>query len=78
LTRQVTVSWAAAQGASGYTVLRSTSPGGPYTIIANPGAKAVSFTNSNLRTGATYYYVVQSRNASGSSSYSSEVSATAP
>jgi predicted carbohydrate-binding protein with CBM5 and CBM33 domain len=72
---QVVVSWAAASGATGYNVKRSTTNGGPYTnVAANTGA--TSFTNTGLTNGTTYYYVVTALNASGESPISTQVSGT--
>jgi hypothetical protein len=73
--RRVALAWTAATGATGYTVLRATVPGGPYTQVATPGG--TTFTNTGLTTGTTYYYVVRSRNSAGTGANSVEVSATA-
>jgi fibronectin type 3 domain-containing protein len=73
--RRVALAWSAATGATGYTVLRATVPGGPYTQVATPGG--TTYTNTGLATGTTYYYVVRSRNAAGTGANSVEVSATA-
>jgi predicted carbohydrate-binding protein with CBM5 and CBM33 domain len=72
---QVVVSWAAASGATGYNVKRSTTNGGPYSnVAANTGT--TSFTNTGLTNGTTYYYVVTALNASGESPISTQVSGT--
>ena len=73
-TKRVALSWGAAAGATGYTLLRGTKTGGPYTSIASP--TGTTYTNTGLTTGTTYYYVVESRNAAGASANSPEVSAT--
>jgi hypothetical protein len=73
--RRVALAWSAATGATGYTVLRATVPGGPYTQIATP--TGTTYTNTGLTTGTTYYYVVRSRNAAGAGANSVEVSSTA-
>jgi endo-1,4-beta-xylanase len=72
---QVTLSWNAASGATGYIVKRSTTSGGPYTVIAN-NLTATSFTNTGLSNGTTYFYVASAVNASGESANSAQVSAT--
>jgi endo-1,4-beta-xylanase len=69
---QVTLSWNAASGATGYIVKRSTTSGGPYTVIAN-NISATSFTNTGLSNGTTYFYVVSAVNASGESANSAQV-----
>ena len=40
-----------------YAVKRSTTPGGPYTVIAT-GVPTTSYSDPNLGLGTTYYYVV--------------------
>jgi fibronectin type 3 domain-containing protein len=71
---QVTLSWSAAAGAASYTVKRSTTGGGPYSVVglSIPGT---SFTDTTVTNGIMYYYVITGDNASGSSAESSEVSA---
>jgi cellulose 1,4-beta-cellobiosidase len=56
-------------------VKRSTTSGGPYTLIASP--TGTTYTNTGLQSGATYYYVVSAVNAAGESPNSSQASATA-
>lgn len=71
---QVALHWNAVTGATRYNVKRATVNGGPYTstnIIAG-----VTFTNSGLLNGTTYYYVVSALNAAGESANSSQVAAT--
>jgi fibronectin type 3 domain-containing protein len=76
---QVSLSWTASVGASGYHVKRATVGGGPYVIVACP--TATSYVDTGLSNGTTYYYVVSgafsgSPNAGGESADSSEASAT--
>ncbi len=52
----VALSWTASAGATGYTVKRATTPGGPYT--AQGTTAATTFTNSSLTNGTSYYYIV--------------------
>ena len=60
----------------GYEVLRSDSSGGPYTFLAR--ITSISYSDTNVIEGATYYYVVRSVDTSfNRSDYSSEVFATA-
>ena len=72
---QVTLSWTAVNGATGYNVKRSTTSGGPY-ITVGPNVTPTSLTDSGLTNGTTYYYVVSALNAGGESANSAQVSAT--
>jgi|GEM_PF-326298 len=71
----VSLSWTASSGATGYTVKRATTSGGPYTSIAT-GVTTTSYTNASLTNGTTYYYVVSASNAAGESANSAQASAT--
>lgn len=57
-------------------VWRSSTSGGPYTLIATLGANATSYSNTGLTAGTTYHYVIKASNASGSSPNSNQASAT--
>src|SRR6202142_3591389 len=70
----VTLTWTASAGATGYNVQRATSSGGPYPQLAAPTSSG--YTDSTVTNGTTYYYVVQTLTAAGSSAFSPEVSAT--
>ncbi|MDB6026402.1 MAG: repeat-containing protein [Verrucomicrobiales bacterium] len=59
-----------------FIVARSTISGGPYSDIATLGANIVSYTNTGLASSTTYYFVVRSSNGSGSSTNSTQASAT--
>src|SRR3984957_21176129 len=73
----VTLTWTASAGATGYNVQRATSSGGPYTQLAQVAAPlSDGYTDSSVTNGTTYYYVVQTLTAAGSSAFSPEVSAT--
>jgi hypothetical protein len=56
-------------------VQRSSSNGGPYTTIAT-GVTAVSYIDTGVTNGTTYYYVVQAVNTVGTSASSTSASAT--
>jgi len=71
---QVALSWHPAFGGINYNVLRATTSGGPYTTIAT-NLTSLSYQDSGLADGTTYYYVVTAVNAVGVSSNSAEVSA---
>jgi len=71
---QITLTWNASSGATGYTVKRATTSGGPYSDVAN--TTTTSFTQAGLTNGTTYYYVVSASNNAGTSANSAQVSAT--
>ncbi|MBT1705170.1 cellulase family glycosylhydrolase [Chryseosolibacter indicus] len=54
---QVSLSWGASVGASGYNIKRSSTKGGPYTVIAS-NVTNTTYTDSNVTNGTIYYYVV--------------------
>ncbi|HKN23511.1 MAG TPA: glycoside hydrolase family 44 protein [Candidatus Acidoferrum sp.] len=71
---QVTLSWAVSSTATSYNVKRSTTSGGPYTLVAS--AAATSYVDSSLTNGTKYFYVVSAVNSAGESANSAEVNAT--
>jgi fibronectin type 3 domain-containing protein len=71
---QISLSWTATPGATGYKVKRATASGGPYTTIASPAT--ASYIDAGLVNYATLYYVVSATNSLGESANSAEVSAT--
>lgn len=71
---QVTLRWSALSGATNYHLLRATTPGGPYT--ATNATTGLSFTNTGLVNGTTYYYVLTASMTNGETSKSFEVRAT--
>ncbi|HEX2027705.1 MAG TPA: hypothetical protein VHF25_06865 [Nitriliruptorales bacterium] len=77
---QVTVSWTAtASPASGYSIRRSSTSGGPYTQVGTvSGAATTSFTDTSVSSSRTYYYVVQSSASVWSSANSNQARATTP
>src|SRR5204863_172389 len=62
-------------GATGYAVRRSETAGGPYITIAT-GLTGLSYTDSALTNGTTYFYVATASNLGGESGVSNEASAT--
>ena len=72
----VALTWTASTGAGTitYNVLRSTTPGGSYSLIGT--SASASYTDGTAANNTTYYYVIQGANNGGSSANSSEVSAT--
>ena len=73
---KIDLSWDTVDGATSYNVKRSETPGGPYQTIATTTAGAITYSDTGLQNGTTYYYVVSAVNAGGESSDSNEVSAT--
>ena len=79
--RTVTLTWvaSASPNVAGYTVFRSTTPGGPYTQIISAIVAATSYQDKTVLAGLAYYFVVTAVDKSGiSSSYSSEAKAIVP
>ncbi|MGO8669826.1 MAG: fibronectin type III domain-containing protein [Capsulimonadaceae bacterium] len=73
---QVALSWTASSGATSYNVYRGTSSGGESGTAIATGITTASYTNTGLTNGTTYYYKVAALNSYGTSSMSSEASAT--
>ncbi|GEM_PF-1756131 len=69
-TTSITVTWAAAPGATSYVIYRSTSPSGPFNVEAGTSS-ATTFNNTGLAQSTTYYYEVAATNPGGSSALSS-------
>jgi hypothetical protein len=72
---QVGLTWAAASRATGYVVRRSTTSGGPYTIVKS-NIIGTSFTDTGLANGTAYYYIVTATNAEGEGGASNQASVT--
>jgi len=70
----VALSWTASTGATGYYVKRGTSSGGPFTQVGSPSA--TTYSDTGLKNGSTYFYVVSALNGNGESGNSNEASAT--
>jgi len=61
-----------------YKIYRTTISGGPYTFLASPGT-AINFTDPNIQSGQTYYYVVTSVDSSNKESvFSNQTQALVP
>lgn len=73
-TLQVSLTWTASLGASSYLILRSTTSGGPYTVVGT--SLSTTFVDTSVSAGVTYFYVVEAANVSGTSGPSNEASAT--
>jgi hypothetical protein len=71
---QAGLSWAMSPNATGYNIYRSTTNGGPYSVIAW-GVTSASYSDTNLTNNATaYYYVVTAINPGDESADSAQVS----
>jgi fibronectin type 3 domain-containing protein len=77
-SQKVTLNWTAADGASDYDIYRSPTTGSGYAAVGTVNAPTTTFvdTDTTLKIGSTYYYVVTANNATCSSPNSTEVSAT--
>jgi fibronectin type 3 domain-containing protein len=71
---QAIIGWSASAGASTYSILRSTSPGAESLIVS--GVTELSYIDTGLTNGATYYYKVVAINNVGQSAPSAEASTT--
>jgi alpha-L-arabinofuranosidase len=72
---QVGLTWNAVANANAYNIKRSTTNGGPYTVVAS-NVVALAFTDSTTTNGTPYYYVVNAHNTVGESADSGQASAT--
>jgi hypothetical protein len=68
---RIQLSWPEAAAATGYNIKRALITGGPYALIATNVA-AANFTDTNVVSNRTYYYVVSAVNSSGESANSVE------
>jgi hypothetical protein len=74
---QISLTWSAVSGSNiTYNVKRSTTSGGPYTILAN--TILTSYTDTNVLGGMTYYYVVSAVGVGGEGADSTERMVVAP
>ncbi|MDR3606920.1 MAG: fibronectin type III domain-containing protein [Oligoflexia bacterium] len=53
---QITLNWTAVSGASNYSVMRSTTSGGPYTVLSSTASSP--YIDSTVVSGTGYFYVV--------------------
>jgi autotransporter-associated beta strand protein len=72
---QVPLRWLTSFGANSYSVFRSLTNGGPYTLRAS-GLTNASYIDTNVAPNTTYYYVVTATNSAGVSGYSTQESVT--
>ena len=72
---QVTLSWGAVAGASGYDVYRSTGTGGGTPALYQSGLTATTFADTGLANGTQYNYEVAAVGANGRGTLSGAVTA---
>lgn len=77
-TSTINVAWTDnSNNETGFKLERKTGSAGTWSEIAGAiPANTISFSNTGLTAGTTYYYRVRSYNGAGNSSYSNEASAT--
>ncbi|HEY8993541.1 MAG TPA: alginate lyase family protein, partial [Lacunisphaera sp.] len=75
--KAITLRWLASYGATAYDVLRSTTSGSGYTVIASDlTAARTSYVDTTAVAGTNYYYVVRAKNAIGTSGNSPQFGAS--
>lgn len=62
----VGIQWSPVSGATSYSLKRSGTSGGPYSVLTT--GTSTSYLDPNVTNGASYYYVVSASNAGGDSS----------
>ena len=72
----VNLSWTAGSGATSYNLYRAAESGYEGTNPVVTGITGTSYTDTNLNSGTTYYYLVAAVNSSGLSGFSPEAHAT--
>jgi len=73
-TSKIDLTWDAVDKATSYAIKRSTTAGGPYTTIATDIAET-SYTDTDVTSGTTYYYIVTAVNTGTEITDSNEASA---
>ncbi|BCX47537.1 coagulation factor 5/8type domain-containing protein [Haloferula helveola] len=73
----VSLSWTAAAGATGYQVKRSTTKGGPYLPVGSE-VVGTGFVDDTVSPGTVYYYVVTAKSGTEEGGTSGEVRVTTP
>ncbi len=72
--QSISLSWSTATGATAYTLQCATSSSGPWTQVYS--SSGTSYSDTGLTPDTTYYYEVKASDSTGSSAFSSAVSAT--
>jgi hypothetical protein len=71
----VSLNWLAPASATSFNVRRSTTNGGPYSIIAS-NLTTATYNDYSFVPGTSYYYVITGQNALGEGPFSAQASAT--
>lgn len=74
-SQQVWLSWDIVPGALTYELERATVSGGPYTMVVS-NTSGLSYFDTNVVNGTTYYYVLSAVNSNGAGTNSIEAMAT--
>ena len=73
--QQLSLAWNAVNGASGYNLYRSPLSGGGWVKVNSAPLSGTTYTNTGLRNGQIYYYVVTALDSKGNeSAYSNQTS----
>jgi fibronectin type 3 domain-containing protein len=73
------VSWSDSNSVNGFNVYRGSQSAGPYTKLTSSVVTPMTYTDSTVTSGATYYYAVTAVSSTGAeSSYSTPVQAIVP
>ena len=72
-SQAVVLTWNSSDGATSYSVQRSSPTDGSYTTIATP--TGTTYTDTSVANGTTYYYLVSAINGYGSSSSQNKITA---
>jgi hypothetical protein len=81
VAHSVSLSWVASTSSSvvGYIIYRGSVSGGPYTVLNSTPNAGLTYTDTTVTAGQTYYYVVTAVDGSGNESVvSNEVAVTIP
>ncbi len=65
----------AAENETGFEIYRSTTAGGPYTLVTIVPANTITYTNTGLTANTQYYFIVRAVGASGGAVASNEAGA---
>lgn len=75
-THSVTLSWSPAPSATSYNVYRAKVSGGPYREVGT--VQTPRYVDTDVTSGAVFYYVVTSVSNAKESAYSKEIRAAVP
>jgi ASPM-SPD-2-Hydin domain-containing protein/BACON domain-containing protein/centrosomal CEP192-like protein len=77
VAHSVSLSWVASTSSTavGYNIYRGSVSGGPYTVLNSTPQVSLSFTDTSVLGGQTYYYVVTAVDATGTESVQSNEAA---